>query len=72
MTQSRGAYAEHEAGASDAVPKMCRGWDFQGLHWHISSAKLSKVGSSKGCLTSSVVSLEDKDALQGTRASQMF
>ena len=64
MTQSRGLHAEHEAGLSSTVPMTGRSRNLKGLHQPANSAKLSKVGSSRGCLTLSVVSLESKAALQ--------
>ena len=64
MTQSRGLHAENESGLSSAVPMTGRSRDLKGLNQPANSAKLRKVGSSRGCLTLSVVSLESKAALQ--------
>lgn len=64
MTQSRGLHAEYEAGLSSAVLMTGRSQDLKGLDQPANSAKLSKVGSSRGCLNLSVVSLESNAALQ--------
>ena len=64
MTQSGGLHAEYEAGLSSTVLTMGRSQDLKGLHQPANSAKQSKVGSSRGCLTLSVVSLESNAALQ--------
>ena len=64
MTQSRGLHAKDEAGLSSTVLTTGRSQDLKGLHQPANSAKRSKVGSSRGCLTLSVVSLESNAALQ--------
>ena len=63
MTQSRGLHAEYEVGLS-AVLMTGRSQDLKGLDQPANSAKLSKIGSSRGCLNLSVVSLESNAALQ--------